>query len=213
MVAVTVTYAVALAVLRPSNTPMDAAVTAVNAGMGAAVAIVVLLQGPGVGAQLAFAQGIFAVCTAVFPALAMVLSGRARRRLVGLCVSDSPPDSSSDCSSNDVSGRVMSAVCFGVSPTLDTTFLDDLGIGDGAVGALSDIDAPDTFDARDSDLVHLQETDRAVNSMVVSVGRRECVVAPWAARDAGDASEEGTTHPVEALVGVIGTPSVVPEAA
>jgi hypothetical protein len=81
MVAVTVTYAVALAVLRPSNTLMDAAVTAVNAGMGAAVAIVVLLQGPGIGAQLMFAQGIFAVCTALLPSVVFVLTGLGQRRL------------------------------------------------------------------------------------------------------------------------------------
>ena len=80
MVAVTAAYAIALALLRPSNTPQDAVVVSVNAAMGAAVAIAVLLS-PTVGAELAFAQGIAAVSTAVLPLLVVVLSGRALRWL------------------------------------------------------------------------------------------------------------------------------------
>jgi hypothetical protein len=81
MVVVTAVYAAAVALLRPSNTLMDAALVSVNAAMGAAVAVAVLLLSPGVGAELAFAQGIAAVSTAVLRLLVVVLSGRALRRV------------------------------------------------------------------------------------------------------------------------------------
>jgi hypothetical protein len=70
--------------LRPSNTLQDAMLVSVNAAMGASVAVAVLLLSPGVGAELAFAQGIAAVSTAVFPLLVVVLSGRALRWLRNL---------------------------------------------------------------------------------------------------------------------------------
>ena len=84
MVAVTAAYAAAVAALRPSNTPMDAVAVSSNAAMGAAVAVAVLLLGPGVGAQLVFAQGIVAVATAVLPLVVFVLSRRAQRRVLAL---------------------------------------------------------------------------------------------------------------------------------
>ena len=81
MVAVTAAYAVALALLRPSNTLQDAVLVSVNAMMGASVAVAVLLLRPDVGAKLAFVQGIAAVLTAVLPLFVVVLSGRALRWL------------------------------------------------------------------------------------------------------------------------------------
>jgi hypothetical protein len=84
MVAMTAAYAAAVAALRPSNTAMDTVAVSSNAAMGAAVAVAVLLLDPGVGAQLAFAQGIVAVATALLPLVVFVLSGRARRRVLAL---------------------------------------------------------------------------------------------------------------------------------
>jgi hypothetical protein len=88
MVVVTAGNAAAVAVLRPSNTPVSTVMVSINAAMGFAAAVAVLLS-PSVGEELAFAQGIAAVSSTALPVAALVLSGRARQRLRSLLVSSS----------------------------------------------------------------------------------------------------------------------------
>jgi hypothetical protein len=188
MVAVTAAYAVAFAVLRPSNTRMDAAVTALNAVIGAAVAVVVLLQGPGAGVQLAFTQGMTAVVTAMLPAMAVGLSRRAPWR-------DKEPvlsQCSSDSCGSDVPGPLMGVAdidCNG-GLMLGDALLDDAGYVeefpmvlegvDSAEDTLEDTaegtegsEADSTEDTLDHavESVRLQETCQADNSIIVSAFR------------------------------------------
>jgi hypothetical protein len=83
MVAVTGPYAVALALLRPSNTLQDAVLGYCNAVVAVAASVAVLLS-PTLGPSFAYAQGILAVVLAVASFSALLVSGRMLRRLVVL---------------------------------------------------------------------------------------------------------------------------------
>jgi hypothetical protein len=90
MVVAAATYAGAVAVLRPSNTSIDAVATGVNAVIGVTVAVFVLFLSPSVGVQLAFAQGVVAVLAVVLPLLTALLSGRALRGVHALFTQKCP---------------------------------------------------------------------------------------------------------------------------
>jgi hypothetical protein len=83
MVAVTLAYAAAVAVLRPSNTLMGSLIVSVNALAGVAGSVAVLLS-PTLGPRVVLAQGAVAVILVLPPLVDLVLSGRALRRLRGL---------------------------------------------------------------------------------------------------------------------------------
>ena len=83
MVAVTLAYAAAVAVLRPSNTLMGSLTASVNALAGVAGSVAVLFS-PTLGPRVVLAQGAVAVILVLPPLVDLVLSGRALRRLRGL---------------------------------------------------------------------------------------------------------------------------------
>jgi hypothetical protein len=83
MVLVTLAYAAAVAVLRPSSTLMGSVIVSVNALAGVAGSVAVLLS-PTLGPRVVLAQGAVAVILVLPPLVDLVLSGRALRRLRGL---------------------------------------------------------------------------------------------------------------------------------
>jgi hypothetical protein len=94
MVAVSVLYLAAVAVLRPANTALDAFITSSNASVAAVVSVVVALSAE-VAPTFALAQGVVASATSVASLAAVVYSGRLARAMRhvrhALCGGQEPP--------------------------------------------------------------------------------------------------------------------------